>query len=891
MQHRLTACLLMVFAAGALAGTGTTQSADQSLVTDDVRFAENLAKYGYYELAADVLAGIKTRKLESDEEGTVDFTEARILKRASENTADDALRLQLQTQAIELLHDWGQSGTIYAYHDRRADALSDLASLYQARGKLRERMSRDDPARAETLRELADKDFEQADKTLNDQQNDFEKRAEQAAGMENSDLERQLRNEAAVTFYKLGLNSLDWANVAKDPEYRLEKAFDFLVDYQWALTDEGLGQYSALHYQGVARHRMALLASDDDERAELFDEALEIQAEVLNQARWYWDNYLGPDMDPGVALLVAEVFDTTWGAQAAVYADMGDMAAANAAIDTMLSEHEKAEQPFPRAGFDVLLDWAEVLRGVGDDARSGELIKLVADRASNLPQGERARRLLADIFTGGAVGTNSSPSVLLAAAKGLYDKGDFGEAAYVYESAAAAATTPADRQAVTVDAWLGAGRSFSQEKRHLEAGLSYEYALEEAIALGQDEDSKQSAAGGMYNAYSARFNETKDDFDKGLRDKASRRLAELGIEGDIPFIRALERFSEAVAAQPQDPALYRAAREEFEAVGPSAPSYERALVAIARCLAGEGRIDEALAAFDAMFARADDPDLKPANSSAEGKRDAALAEAYNYKADLLLHPDVNRAEEALGLLEGFEEKLPGQPGFIESVKSLRTRAFCRLERFDEAEAELASLLEYKAGSAYGRIAAFEVAQSMAQASEVAREAGDIDRWRDLLSRAADAMWTYNELAGFVSFANLLSNGEWFSQVDRPDEATRAYKEAVDRFDEPDSGVTPAQLDEARLGLAAGLTSQHEFGKARLRPQRIWWESKLGAIYAYYRLGASQPQALLDARKVIDSLKLVSPGYDTETIDSLPPEQRYEPLFKPLFEYLDKKVPK
>jgi hypothetical protein len=947
--------VLALAAAGWLAGAAPAQSRAATLVEDDVRFAENLAKFGYYELASEVLAAIKSRKTSTEEEGSVGFAEARILKRASENTADDALRLKLQTQAIDILHDWSQPGTAYAFHPRRPDALGDLASLYQQRGTLRARTAREDPARADTLRELADKDFAQADATLTSLQADFEKRAEQAAAMEDADLQQALHNEAAATYYKLGLNGLDWAEVAQDPAYRLEKAFDALVDFQWEQTEETLGQYGALHYQGVARHRQAALEEDEDARQVLYAEALEIQDEVLEKGRWYWEHLVAvpeTERDPAVALLVAEVFDRAWGGKAFVHADAGDLAKAEAAIDTMLAEHDKARQPFPRAGFDVLLDWAEVLRGVGSNARSGELIKLVADGAASLPQGERARRLLADIFAGGSVGTNASPTVLLAAARGLFDKGEFAEAAYAYASAAAAATSPRDRQAVAVDAWLGAGRALSQVKRHLEAGLAHERALAAAVELGADEDTRQSAAGGMYNAYSARFNETREEYDKALRDKASRKLAELGIEGDIPFFRALERFAEAVSARPPQPALYRAAREEFEAAGPSAPSYERALVAIARCLVGEERHDEALAAFDAVFARAQDPALKPANTTAQSKRDAALAEAYNYKAEVLLDPAVGRPEEALRLLEGFEAKLPGQPAFIESVKSLRVRAFCRLARYDEAEAELAALLEFRAGSAYARVAAFDVAQALATASEAARTSGDTATRRDLLSRAAAAMWTYNELAGFVSFANLVTNGDWYAQVGSHAEAARAYQQAVEAFDRADAGVSPAQLDEARLGLAAALTQLREFGKARpywqdlvarrptdprvlrgaargfggwlepgpdgsvsqvdgsgdhqraselwtgihersktLQPQEIWWESKLGALYAFYRLGASQPQALLDARRVLDQLKLLYPEYDATTIGSLPPEQRYEPLYKPLFEYLDKKVPR
>jgi hypothetical protein len=266
MPARATARLLLLVATGFAVGAAGAQSAQTSLVKDDVRFAENLAKYGYYDLAGEVLSTIKTRKLENDEEGTVSFAEARIYRRASENTADEALRLKLQTQAIDLLHDWAQSGTIYAYNEHRPEALSDLASLYQERGKLRARMAREDPTRAQALRELADKDFGQANATLEGMQKDAEKRAEQAAGMENADLERALRNEAAAAFYKIGLNSLDWAEVTKDPSYRLDKAYDALGEYQWALEEENLGQYGALHYQGVAQHRKAKLVSEDDAR-------------------------------------------------------------------------------------------------------------------------------------------------------------------------------------------------------------------------------------------------------------------------------------------------------------------------------------------------------------------------------------------------------------------------------------------------------------------------------------------------------------------------------------------------------------------------------------------------------------------------------------------------
>jgi [protein-PII] uridylyltransferase len=57
------------------------------------------------------------------------------------------------------------------------------------------------------------------------------------------------------------------------------------------------------------------------------------------------------------------------------------------------------------------------------------------------------------------------------------------------------------------------------------------------------------------------------------------------------------------------------------------------------------------------------------------------------------------------------------------------------------------------------------------------------------------------------------------------------------------------------------------------------------------VASDRPGLLFQVAQVLDQLKLLNPGFDAETVDSLPPEQRYERLYKPLFEYLDKKVPK
>src|SRR5262245_36398745 len=110
---------------------------DAWLLRDDVQFAEDLARYRFFDLAFDQVDKLKTRTLDTQAAGTLAFHEARILKRASESTADGSRQLDFLTKAIDLLADWAKPGTAYVYHERRPEALEDLASLLQARGLLR----------------------------------------------------------------------------------------------------------------------------------------------------------------------------------------------------------------------------------------------------------------------------------------------------------------------------------------------------------------------------------------------------------------------------------------------------------------------------------------------------------------------------------------------------------------------------------------------------------------------------------------------------------------------------------------------------------------------------------------------------------------------------------
>ena len=915
-------------------------SGDAWLLRDDVQFAEDLARYRFFDLAFEEVDRLKGRTLDTQAAGTLAFHEARILKRASESTADGGRQLDFLTRAIDLLADWARPGTAYVYHERRPEALEDLASLLQARGLLRAQQMKaaGSPDARSEAQLAADKDYQQAEDVLTALQREYGALAEAAEAAGRADAAARLKEKASLTLYNRGLNNLQWADVAKDAEFRLESARDALVDYQWELEEEKLSQYFALHYQGVVLRKLGQSA-----------DALEVQRDVIEKAQYWWDNSLAT-ADPVSAAYIAELFDRTWGETANLQADTGDVDAGDATITAMMEKHTKAKLALGRPGWQVLLAWAERLQGLGRQGRASEILKQVADGAATLSEGERARDLLASIATSGSGALQGSASVLMAAAKGLFDRKDFAEAAFMYEQAGAGLLTPEDRKSFGVAAWLGAGRALGSVQRHLEAGLAFERALDAAAAAGLDADTQNALAMEMYNAYDRRAKETGDAFDRGLKARVLERVTKLGVGSDLSFYEAKERFDEAAAKEPPDPALYEQALAAFRAVPDSAGSHERALVYAARCAQGAGRVDEALAGYDAMLKRAADPALVPQDAPSRTRREVALGEALYYKADLLLSDAVARPADALKLLEGLEGRLPSQAGFIESGKYQRALAWTQLGELDKAAAAIEDLKAFRADSSYLRAAWFKLSNALVAASDAAAAKKDDKAAQALLLRAADALWSSAELSGFPSFANVLSAGDWYARAGDPVKAARSYGKALEVFDKPGTAVTVAQLDQARLGSAQALTAQRDFAHAqpiwkdlvtrtpnnpvimrgaarsfggwlergpggelvevegsgdyedairiwgeiaarlpassRYAPE--WWESRLGLVYAEYRQGLIHASDMEAARQRLGGITAVFPDYDGDAPSSGDPSG---PPYKPLFQYLEKKIPK
>lgn len=920
----------------------------------EISFAEDLARYAYFDLAAgvlDALADDVGRDGDGDLAGELLFVKARAAKSESERALDLERRTDARQRAIDLYSDFSKDGSEFSFHPRLLDALEDLAQLHRGRADDYARRGR---AGESELLLLAVDDYKAADEAYERFGDEAADIAEQLEGNDKADASLQMRERGAVSLYLRGLNGIDWSKVAEDPAFRLEEAISHLDDFLWEV-DEGKLLYLLANFeQARAYATLADYTTDAEEAEESREYAREILQEgILNEQnlKGYWNEIGTGAYSASDVAAVASLFDKTWAYMAELEAGAGDLDAAQTWIDTMRDEHARLDVPYGSEGLRALISWSVTLTDLGRTQEATNILRFVAspDGGRGTPEGTEADIALKDLVASEGLGEIHSVDVLMSVGSGHAKEGEYGDAAFAYLRAAALISTPEEATNFTYDAYIGAGDALRQEKRQLEAGLAYDYALEYLLAEAPtDLVEIEKAAYKISGAYGAHYAETKDPADKDLRTAANERLQSIpGVELDVQWAKATEALAEIKSDDPDKEQKFLAALAEFEAVPENSANYERAIVYGGRCLEGAGRYEDALAAWARMRARAEDSSLNPTAANARVKREAALALARYDAAALLLSDEVNRPDEALTLLENFEEDLPGQADLHSYAKYQRVIAHAHLGELLKAEDALDVLQSEVSKDDLVYRGAYEVATAL----QTAAEASEGAERREAFSRAAQAMTVYNETRGYVSFDNGRSAGLWHLEADEPAEAEAVFRALLEVHES--KGTDGRRIDSAKVGLATALDRQQDYARARplwkelqarnpndieikrgaalsfggwmqadeagnvseipgsgdyadaytlwgelyavaranYRYQELWWECKVGSIYTAYRLAPEQPDMARESRQILDQLKLSFPTYDRDVHERIDdPAARFEPRFHILLRYLERKVP-
>ena len=854
---------LLLLLASVFLMTGSSLAAEGEKaenLKDDIRFSRDLARYRFFDLAVDWLAGIeKGGGLDAEAKTEVSLAKATISQMASQYAVTREGRRSYYDEAVTHF-DAAVTGMGSVMNREKGNAVVEgYAKVLVNKGKFytdeitRRKADGADLAAVQEIRKIAEEAFRQAVKTLNTAYAELAKASEEAA--ESDEEESQILGELALqALYRKGESYYYWALLYEPQDFNREdylgKCIESLVDYMWEAGDETVFALYAYYFQGMAEWELGKVqpdqVSEHDEKA--LGSLTHVYSEygidvgqlknLADQDRVFVQGLLEKsyqgvsgiyraaagrleatetisDTDDLTAMATGYlcVGDKPWMVKPPVFKPALVKALQGGAIYvvTEMVDRLKAERiTVTEDGYAALLSKALALRDAGNAPEALTIAKEVAENNERSLVGLAAQNLLGELLE--LTDEDSQPaSVLRLVADGHIAESRWLDAVDALHGVVGACKTDEDRTTYLFQAWTDIGNCYRSESRNLEAALAFEAGFGLAKAAN-DELATGDLALEAYNAWDRRFRETKHDFDKQERNRVRDIVTSLGISGDIQFLVAKEAFSNATATR--DPELqkkaYLNAADELKAVAKSSSFYERSLVLLGRALEGAGQAKESIKILDDLLKRIKDPknavglDKKKAQ-----QRKFAHAEAVYYRAGVLLGQ--SQFQEVFDSLKGYEADFEDQATYFPNVVYYRVRAMVGLEQVAPAEVLLSGMTSSYAGHPSIAHATNNVALGYFTAYQK-REDRTSEAALDYLRRAAEYLDEYNRLTGYGSFQNLLNVADWFREIEELERAEENYQRLIAKYGKKPNHTKTID-DNVTPNLADVLLRLHKFQDA------------------------------------------------------------------------------
>ncbi len=789
-------------------------------IREDIDFSRDLARHRYFDLAVEWLKKIEKDATDDEARNRVALAKATIARLASEHalTVEDRKRyydeaIQHYTAAIDGM---GRAMTV----EKGTELVDGFASTLLSKGNFYadviDRLRASEAAESEILvaRTAAEEAFREAVKTLNGAYAELTAAAPDAGEKEAA----RLSELALFALYRRGEAYYQWALLYPLQDFNrndyLQNCANALVDYIWEAGGESIWAFWAYYYQGMAEYQRGRIelenAADHDEKAlaslthifspdgidiaelpKIGEEERRFVLSLLEKA------YLGvtqvyrdaanrfeasqtiTDTDDltSKAQQYLVVGDANWMAKPPVYRPALVGALRRGAIEMMNGFEAKAKEyklEFGPDGDRALLEKVRVMIDMGTGADALPLVQRVAEKNDRNVVGLEAQNLLGDLID--VAGGSQPPSVLRLAADGHIADGRWLDAIPTLHQLAVACRSDDEKKEYLANAWKDIGGAYQSLGRNLEASIAYEQGLDTAKELS-DEEAMGELALEAYTAWDRRYTETKQDFDKTERNRVREIVTQLGVSGDIQFLKAREAYSNAAAASDTEERkeLYAAAIEELDAVHSSSTYYERAMIYKARSQDGAGRPDDAIKTFDNLLERIASTNVGFSKKQKQ-QRDIAHAQAVFYRSGVLL--DQKRYQDVFDSLNDYEGKFESQAAFFPHVTYYRIRALVGLEQYDAAESLLSGMQSKYPKHTSIQWALNTVATGYFDAFKKNEQAPDAKTY---LRKAADYLDEYNALTGYSSFTNLKNVADWYYELRELELAVESYERLVSRY--------------------------------------------------------------------------------------------------------------
>ncbi|MBI4879627.1 MAG: hypothetical protein HY812_08220 [Planctomycetes bacterium] len=841
----------------ALAGQNALAQEDNKAANllDDIRYARDLARYRYFDLAVEWLADIdRAGGLDEGSRIEVSLAKATISRLASVHALTREGRKGYYDEAVKHYHEAidKMAGGMTA---AKGDAVVEgLASVLVSKGEFyTEELDRlrAEEAAADVIqqhRTVADESFREAVKTLNGVYGDLSAAAGEATTEED---QKEIGGLALDALYRKGEALYLWALLyeAKDfnREDYLNKCIGALTDYVWEAGDDSIFALYAWYYQGVAEWELGQIPTSEAAAHDF--KALSFLTQICSEESVKFDEL--PNLMDDERVFVLGLVERSYGAVCRLYRaaakrietsaagdaeDMTDAArgygvlgdeswmvkapvfkgalagalrqAGVTAVSVLEKRTSAAGLELSAFGFRALLEKARTQRDAGNLPDAVLVVKDVAERNEGNVVGLEAQTLLAELIGGGDE-TAQPPAVLRIAVDGLLAESRWLDAIRSLHSLVATCRADEDKAKYLAAAWNDIGGCYQSASRNLEAALAYEAGFQAAKEL-KDDVAAGDLALNAYNAWDRRFRETKHDFDKAERNRVRNIVTELGISADVQFLVGREAFSNAAGTKDPEESkkAFGKAVEELDKVEKDSNYYERALVYRARALAGAGQPKEAVAGFDQLLKRIEEVDVS-LDKKKVSQRAFAQAEAVYYRSGVLL--DLMEFAEVFRSLEGYEEKFEAQNAYFPNICFYRVRAKVGLKEIEAAEALLTQMESLYAKHQCVTYAINELANGhYASYQAVADKASEPAKAH--LQKAAGFLARVNQINDYPSFGNLESVADWYGTIGQWELSAENYGRLFQKF-----GKDPAREQDlnkrARRRYAEALLELRRFPDA------------------------------------------------------------------------------
>ncbi len=749
-------------------GTAPAQSWN---ILDEVEYAQSLARFRMFDLAGEYLSSKQDGDLSTVDSLSLKYAGALIAKIAGEFAADDDARLGFLRNAITGYADF--LDTADSSHDRYRSASTDLAEANRSLGRLLgELMARGEVGGSS--RDEAEKAFrasiQQLDEEYNRRQAEFEDMDESTVEPEEYE---QMRYAIFEPLFLRAQTYYDFAQLYNKSEFNREdyltRALETAEELLWEIPTDSLQGLRIFYYQGLNY----LELGDMDQALGYLEQVTDAEAGAPSFIEY------NPDLHPSFVRQITELTEQAYLVLARHYNNEGSHSLAEEQLDVLDAYYEKYENRGVKRG-DVgdacLLERGVALYRQGK-AGGMELLEDVSQRHGTDEIGRLAANYITEILEGGSASGSIPPSTWITAAQNYVSEGQTFQAVEAYHQALAASDSLTDtneQSRTRAQCWTQIGNLYRGQKRWVEASLAYR----EGFQSTSDEETRKSMGVAWFNSLTQRHKETKDAGDAQKKDAVMRQLGNLGLE-NMAFLLAKDDFEAAKVESEEGKRreAFKVAEQGFKSVKAGDNNYERSLIYLARCEAEVGDFDKAIKLLKDFEKRTQDKRYDPGfDPKKKQMREVAHTEATFYRA--IYEGKRDNHKEALNVLDGFEDKFPGQEDFFSLVNYERIKAMLAADPPMVTEAE--NLYEAKKGGLLPVEAQYQMGKTLLDRGRKAVEAGD-ESGKELIKKGADFMFAFCEATGFDSFRNLRTAADAYREIEAWDLAERSYRKVLDVF--------------------------------------------------------------------------------------------------------------